>query len=121
MSSLLNEIIKLRRDKALNYQEYLDRIRELAKKVVNPSGNNKSSYPDSVDSAAKQALYDNFGNDEVLTTKIDTAVRFTKKADWVGDRFKEREIANAIREETKGYELNIIDVMELVKAQKEYH
>jgi type I restriction enzyme R subunit len=121
MSSLLNEIIKLRREKALNYQEYLEQIRELAKKVVNPSGNNKSSYPDSVDSAAKQALYDNFGNDELLTTKIDTAVRFTKKADWVGDRFKEREIANAIREKTKGYDLNIIDVMELVKAQKEYH
>jgi type I restriction enzyme R subunit len=121
MSSLLAEIIKLRREKALNYQEYLEQIRELAKKVVNPSGNNKSSYPDSVDSAAKQALYDNFGNDEVLTTKIDTAVRYTKKAEWLGDRFKEREIANAIRQETASYEVDIIDVMELVKAQKEYH
>ncbi|MEG3692834.1 HsdR family type I site-specific deoxyribonuclease [Vibrio coralliirubri] len=121
MSSLLDEIIRQRREKALNYQEYLEQIRELAKKVVNPSGNRSASYPDSVDTAAKQSLYDNLGNDEVLTAKIDTAVRYTKKADWLGDRFKEREIANAIREETKGYDVDIVEVMERVKAQKEYH
>ncbi|MEZ8847084.1 type I restriction endonuclease subunit R [Vibrio cyclitrophicus] len=121
MSSLLDEIIRQRREKALNYQEYLEQIRELAKKVVNPSGNRSASYPDSVDTAAKQSLYDNLGNDEVLTAKIDTAVRYTKKADWLGDRFKEREIANAIREETKGYDVDIVEVMDRVKAQKEYH
>lgn len=32
--------------------------------------------------------------------------------------FKEREIANAVREETAGYEVDIQDVMELAKAQK---
>ncbi|QQX80007.1 HsdR family type I site-specific deoxyribonuclease [Shewanella sp. KX20019] len=121
MSSLLDEIIQQRREKALNYQEYLERIRELAKKVVNPSGNRSASYPESVDTAAKQSLYDNLGNDEVLTTKIDTAVRYTKKAEWLGDRFKEREIANAIRQETASYKVDIVEVMGLVKAQKEYH
>ena len=88
--------------------------------MVNPSGNRSASYPDSFDTAAKQSLYDNLGNDEVLTAKIDTAVRYTKKADWLGDRFKEREIANAIRKETKGYDVDIVEVMERVKAQKEY-
>ncbi|WP_299010403.1 type I restriction endonuclease subunit R [uncultured Shewanella sp.] len=121
MSSLLDDIIKQRREKALNYQEYLEQIRELAKKVVNPSGNRSARYPDSVDTAAKQSLYDNLGNDEVLTAKIDTAVRYTKKSDWLGDRFKEREIANAIREETQGYDVDIVEVMERVKAQREYH
>ena len=121
MSSLLDEVIRQRREKALSYQEYLEQIRELAKKVVNPSGNRSASYPDSVDTAAKQSLYDNLGNDEVLTAKIDTAVRYTKKADWLGDRFKEREIANAIREETQGYDVDIVEVMERVKAQKEYY
>ena len=48
-------------------------------------------------------------------------MRYTKKADWLGDRFKEREIANAVREEAVGYDVNIVDVMELIKAQKEYH
>lgn len=89
--------------------------------MVNPTENSNQSYPTSVDTPAKQAIYDNFGNNEVLTTKIDTAVRYTKKADWLGDRFKEREIANAVRQEAAGYNINIVDVMELIKAQKEYH
>lgn len=121
MSMLLDELIRQRREKALSYQEYLEEIRKLAKKVTNPSQNSSSNYPDSVDTAAKQSLYDNFGKNEVLTTKIDTAVRYTKKADWLGDRFKEREIANAIREETADYDLDIVKVMDLIKAQKEYH
>ncbi|MCG6200038.1 type I restriction endonuclease subunit R [Psychromonas antarctica] len=121
MSTLLDDIIKLRREKALDYQTYLEEIKALARKVVNPSGTSKANYPDTVDSAAKQALYDNLGKDEVLTTKIDSAVRYTKKADWLGDRFKEREIANAIREETASYNVDIVEVMDLVKAQKDYH
>lgn len=38
-----------------------------------------------------------------------------------GLQFKEREIANAIREEVASYEVNIEEVMSLIKAQKEYH
>lgn len=120
MSALLEELIELRRQKAIEYQEYLERIRDLSKKVIRPEATAGQSYPDSIDTQAKRALYDNFGNDEVLTTKIDTAIRYTKKADWVGDRFKEREIANSVREETAGYEVDIQSVMELAKAQKEY-
>lgn len=121
MATLLDAIIAQRREQAISYQEYLEQIKALAKKVVNPTGNNAHNYPTSVDSPAKQAIYDNFGNDEVLTSKIDTAVRYTKKAEWLGDRFKEREIVNAIRQETSSYEVDINEVMELVKAQKEYH
>lgn len=121
MATLLDEIIKQRREGAIKYQEYLEQIRALAKKVVNPSGNTSHNYPDSIDTTAKQAIYDNLGNDEVLTTKIDTAVRYTKKAEWLGDIFKEREIANAIRRETASYEVDIDEIMKLIKAQKEYH
>ncbi|MCQ8105305.1 HsdR family type I site-specific deoxyribonuclease [Methylomonas sp. SURF-2] len=120
MSVLLDELIKQRRQKAIDYQEYLERIRELSRKVIHPEHTN-SSYPVSMDTQAKRAFFDNFGNDEVLATKIDNAIRYTKKADWVGDRFKEREIANAIREETTGYDIDIPRVMELAKAQKDYH
>jgi len=120
MAALLDEIIRQRRQQAISYQEYLEEIRALAKKVVSPAKNTAHSYPGTIDTPAKQAIYDNFGNDEVLTTKIDTAVRYTKKADWLGDRFKEREIANAVREEAAGYDIDIDKAMELIKAQKEY-
>lgn len=120
MSVLLDELIELRRQKAIEYQEYLEKIRELSRKVIRPE-QTAANYPPSMDSNPKRAFYDNFGQDEVLATKIDSAIRYTKKADWVGDRFKEREIANAVREETTGYDVDIQGVMELAKAQKEYH
>jgi type I restriction enzyme R subunit len=120
MSVLLDELIKQRREKVLDYQTYLEKIKQLASKVVNPSTGDVQ-YPEAMDTAAKRALYDNIGKDVALVSKIDTAIRYTKKADWLGDRFKEREIANAIREESAGYDVNIDKVMDLVKAQKEYH
>ena len=92
----------------------------LASKVIKPEQSG-SSYSSTMDTQAKRALYDNLGQDELLTTKIDTAIRYTKKADWTGDRFKEREIANAIREEINGYDVDIKQVMELAKAQQDYH
>lgn len=121
MSTLLDRIILQRREKAISYQEYLEEIQKLARQVVNPSQSSASRYPGSVDTMAKQAIYDNFGKDEVLTTKIDLAVRFTKKADWLGNRFREREIANAVREQIAGYDLDVEEVMTIIKAQKEYH
>lgn len=120
MSVLLDELIALRRQQAISYQEYLEHVRELAKQVKHPQSGSKSTYPASIDTLAKKALYDNLGQDEVLVIKIDTAVRHTKKADWYGDRFKEREISFAIAEEIKGYAVTVADVMKLVKAQKEY-
>ena len=119
MSVLLDELILLRRQKAIEYQEYLERIRELSSNVIRPS-TSSAEYPPSMDTGAKRAFYDNFGKDELLATKIDTAIRYTKKAEWVGDRFKEREVANAVREETAGYEVDVQSVMELARAQKEY-
>lgn len=119
MSILLDELIELRRRKAIGYQEYLEKIRQLSRKIIDPA-KTASHYPSSIDSHAKRAFYDNFGKDEQLTMKIDNAIRYTKKADWVGDRFKEREIANAIREQTAGYDTDIKSIMELAKTQKEY-
>ena len=45
---------------------------------------------------------------------------FRSKADWVGDRFKEKEVANALSEEVGGYGVDIAALMELVKAQPGY-
>lgn len=121
MSELLDAIIEERCNQVIDYQEYLEKIKDLARKVIKPEGDTKNPYPGSIDTPAKQALFDNLGADEVLANKIDTAIRYTKKADWVGDRFKEREVANAIREESAGYDVDIGDVLELVKNQREYH
>jgi type I restriction enzyme R subunit len=122
MSVLLNELIEQRRQQALDYQEYLIKIRDLAKQVLQPASANDGRYPTSLDTQAKRALYDNLDNDEGLALKLDTTVKQTKQADWYGDRMKERQLANAVREELASYNAqhDIADVMNLIKAQQEY-
>ncbi|CBJ79170.1 Type I site-specific deoxyribonuclease HsdR [Xenorhabdus bovienii str. Jollieti] len=119
MSVLLDELIALRRQNALNYQEYLEKIRDLAKKVVRPN-QNTAAYPPDIDTPPKRAFYDNFDQNTDLAICIDKTIRDTKKADWVNDRFKEREIANALRDETAEYKVDIDKIMELAKAQRDY-
>lgn len=120
MSELLDALIQERREQAISYQEYLEQIKQLARRVVQPTGTAQSAYPPSLDTAAKRSLYDNLGKDEALALRIDTVVRDTKKEGWVGNRFKEREVARVIREAAAGYNINVDDVLELVKNQREY-
>ena len=120
MSELLDAIIEERRKQAIDYQEYLEKIKDLARKVVKPQSDARNPYPESINTAAKRALFDNLDNDEILANKIDTAIRYTKRADWVGDRIKERQVANVIRQESAGYDVDIDVVLELAKNQHEY-
>jgi len=120
MSELLNALIQERREQAIDYQKYLEKVQQLAKLVVQSTGTSQSVYPVSLDTAAKRSLYDNLGKDEALALRIDTAVRDTKKEGWVGNLFKEREIAIAVRKAAAGYNINVDEVLELVKNQREY-
>lgn len=119
MSELLSALIEERRQQAIDYKEYLQRVKELSMQVVNAGGVNPGDYPASVDTTAKKALFDNLGQDEALVQRIDTAVRYTKKDGWVGNMIKEREVAYAIHQELED-DSNLDEVLELVKNQHEY-
>ena len=41
---------------------------------------------------ARRALYNNLDGDEELAVLMDEAVKYVKKADWNGNKTKEREI-----------------------------
>ncbi len=118
MSELLDALIEQRRAEAISYAEYLEQVKKLAENITKPDG--VTSYPDSMDTRGKQSLYDNLGNNEELVTQIDTAIRYTKKADWKTNRFKMREVENAVRDEIGEYKVDIDDVIELIKNQSEY-
>ncbi|MEZ5759095.1 MAG: type I restriction endonuclease subunit R [Emcibacteraceae bacterium] len=119
MSEVLDALIEERRQQAIDYQAYLEKVKELALKVTNPGGVNPDEHPDAIDTPGKKAIYDNFGQDEALTVAIDAAVRVTKKANWVGNITKEREVAGAIYEVVKDEKL-VDPILELVKNQHEY-
>lgn len=118
MSELLDALIRQRNDEALDYKTYLDNLIELAGKVKNPAG--AGEYPGSLDTSAKRALYDNLDYDESVAVRVDTAIRYTRKDDWRGNRFKEREVLNAVREELGEYETRAEEIFEIVKNQREY-
>ncbi|MBI5251779.1 MAG: type I restriction endonuclease subunit R [Desulfomonile tiedjei] len=116
MSELLDALIKERREKALEYEEYLAKIVELTRKAQNPGG---ADYPKSLNTSAKRALYDNLGQDEALAITLDAEIRQTKKDDWRGNKFKEREVRFAIRKHLKDEALTN-QISDLVWNQSEY-
>ena len=118
MSELLNALIKQRRQEALDYQEYLEKIVELAKKVQNPAAG--ESYPEMLSTTAKRALYDNLGKDELLALAVDSAVRASKQDDWRGNSFKIKMVKHAIKGALKEHDALTEQVLELVINQREY-
>ena len=93
MSKLLDEIIKQRKQNAIDYEEYLKKVAELAKKVA---AGKEDSTPDALDTPAKRALWNNLGKDESLAIKVDTAILVSRSDGWRGNSAKENLIKQAI-------------------------
>jgi len=137
MSELLDALIEQRRREALDYKVYLERIVDLTRRVRKPEA---GDHPLAINSPARRALYDNLrgiaGLEDLITPAnmaaesrgdaaetaalaIDDAIRKVKKADWRGNRFKEREVRNAIKAVLQDDAL-VERIFELVRAQREY-
>jgi type I restriction enzyme R subunit len=137
MSQLLDALIAQRRQAALDYKAYLAQIVDLTKRVSEPE---TQDYPLAINSPARRALYDNLkgvtnlnrtitpanvvadsprDDTETAALALDDAIRAVKKADWRGNRFKEREVRNAIKAVLA--DDAIVDrIFEIVKAQRDY-
>lgn len=142
MSQLLDELVEKRRQEAIEYQNYLQEIIQLAKKASNPSTG--GSYPEGINTPALQALYDNleeegqslaaepqmpYGNGSQGSTEnekaqiakeLDQAIKNAKEAGWRDNLFKKRKVRNAIKKVVGSDEDMIEQVFEIVKNQHEY-
>ena len=117
MSKLLDEIIHARKAKALDYENYLNRIADLAKRVQNPA---REELPERIrNSGALRALYHNLGKNEDLAIGVDQAIRGIKKADWRGHEAKEKEIKGAIYKIVKSKE-EVERLFPIIKEQHDY-
>jgi len=118
----LDELIRQRKESAIQYAQYLKRIVELVKKVKNVSISD--SYPTTINTGAKRALYDNLGNNEKLALRVNENIVQYKPDGWRGNRIKEKQVKNAIRrvleEFDTGDEKTVENVLELAKNQNEY-
>ena len=121
MSVLLWELIRLRKEGAITYEELLKKYEELAKDI---QPNTKKAYPKNIDTKPKQALYDNLEENEELTIEMDEQVRYIKDDDWRGTHIKRRKVELAIKEVLVKYgitdEAIINKIFDLILNQKEY-
>ena len=116
MSELLDTLIKERRAQALGYREYLKKIVELTRRIKNPS---ETRYPESVNSPAKRALYDNLGEDEAIVLMVHEAVLSSKQDDWKHNPIKTKMVQISLKKVLQDQQ-KTDDILELVKNQQEY-
>lgn len=122
MSELLDGLIRERKAKAIEYEAYLKKLEELAKKVVNPGSG--TIYPKTLNNSARRALFDNLGQNEQLAITLDEEITTKSQAGWRGNIFKERALRNVIREALAKYnptdDAELDRIFEIVKNQREY-
>ena len=121
MSQLLAELIRLRKEGAIEYEKLLKEYEQLAKKIMPVK---KDSYPAGLDTKAKQALYDNLNQNTGLAIALDKAILITKDDEWRGNVIKQRKLMNAIRAVLADYgiqdESEVERVFQLIDQQVEY-
>ena len=126
MSRLLDELIQQRRQKRIDYQQYLSKVTEVSKQLTDPP---TEAYPPGIGTAARQAFFDNLGDDipdelkAEIAIAIDESIKDERSDAWRGNRIKELEVRNAIEKRSDEYPNITVDVdkiFNIAKHQDEY-
>ncbi|HZJ99025.1 MAG TPA: restriction endonuclease subunit R, partial [Tissierellaceae bacterium] len=117
MSILLDELIQLRKQQVLDYKEYLKRIVELTRKTKDPS--KSGTYPKTINTSAKQALYDNLDQEETLVLAIDEDLLYNRPDGWRNHVIRERKVRYIIGKYIEDEE-QLDTIFEIIKNQGEY-
>lgn len=120
MSVLLTELIRLRKENAITYEEFLKEYEELAKNLIKKG---KKHYPETIDSEAKQAFYDNLDENEDLAVALYEKINEARPDNWIGNTMKERAVKNVVRETLESYgiknEKEVQRIFDLTTKQNE--
>jgi type I restriction enzyme R subunit len=118
MSELLDAILEERRQGALDYKDYLEKLLEHAAKLG--KGESDAEYPAWANDGARRALMDFFDSAPELAIEADATIRDTKPDSWVGNPIKEKRVKRALVIALPDDFDRIDELMELVKARHEY-
>ncbi|MDC7704705.1 type I restriction endonuclease subunit R [Vogesella indigofera] len=135
MSALLDEIIRLRKERAIEYEDYLAQIADIAKKV---SIGRAEDTPPQLKTSGQQALYSNlkdhiaqnaaqqshapYGDrDQALDVALtlDEAIKSKRPDEWRGVVAKERMVKQAMFDVLKDVK-EVERLFQIVFAHKEY-
>ncbi|MGE5416707.1 MAG: type I restriction endonuclease subunit R [Acidobacteriota bacterium] len=115
MSVLLTAIIRERKEKAINYEEYLKKIAELAARV---NEGTSDSTPEVLNTPAKRALFHNLKNVD-LAMEVHEAVIKYRPDMWRGTPAKEKVIKAGLYEVLKD-EDEVEKIFAIISKQSEY-
>ncbi len=89
MSELLEELIEMKKEQSLDYQEYLERLIELVKKVKSPE--TSGAYPKSMYNVRLRGLYDILDKNEEKTIQLYDYLNSNISRDFMESKMKQRE------------------------------
>ena len=116
MSVLLQDLVRQRKNSAVNYEQYLKKIEAIA--VQMKPENKQSHYPSTIDTPAKQAIYE-IVKDEDITLVMEIDVSSCIEEKWIGNTLKERKVKYAISRHISDPDM-IETILEVIKNQREY-
>jgi type I restriction enzyme R subunit len=116
MSELLDEIIAARKAKAIEYEEYLKKIAELAN---NLEAGQSEDIPKTLDTPGKRALFNNLQQSEELALRIDKEVKDKRPDGWRGIQSREQVVKSALYHVLQDKD-EVERIFLIIKAQKEY-
>lgn len=114
MSQLLEEIIRLREDRAIEYEDYLKRVAALTLEMRGQT--QQTEYPAELNSSRQKALYDNLGGDKNLAMNVEDAVRYNARDGWKDSPIKERAVKQALKKQLAGTDYDLAKIMAILKA-----
>ena len=89
MSELLEELIEMKKEQSLDYQEYLEKLIALVKKVKNPE--TSGEYPKSMHNVRLRGLYDILDENEEKTIQLYDYLNLNIPKDFMESKMKQRE------------------------------
>ncbi|GCE15106.1 type I restriction endonuclease subunit R [Tengunoibacter tsumagoiensis] len=128
MSERLDALIKLRQEEAIEYKEYILRMQALLSELGNQGSS--GSYPHSINTRGKQAVYDTiqrYGTEhqeqsldsESLTNGISEEIRVSAHHGWRGNQMKERKMFALLHKYITDEEL-CNQILKIMKGHAEF-
>jgi len=122
MSLLLTELVRLRKEGAVDYEQFLKRMEEMAASIAPKEV--KTNYPKTINNRAKQAFYDNLEENEQLANELYERIDEERPDNWKDNKIKEKIVRNVVAEVLAKYHKTakeeVDKIFELAKSQKEF-
>ncbi|MFN6352377.1 MAG: UvrB domain 3-containing protein, partial [Cyanobacteriota bacterium] len=116
MSQVLEEIIRQRKKNAITYEQYLQRVAELARRLTQKTD---ETTPKELNTDGKRALFSNLNADVERALRVDAIVRQARPDGWRGVQAKENLIKSALFQELQDLD-EVERIFAVVFAQTEY-